>query len=197
MNDTKLFPDWCTEQQLESRENIIYAVYMIVSIVSLIAAQYWCFGYSDQPIAPENEKLFDKGWGVLYGFGFASSGLIMFTISWMVYFLIRIVYYLQGYDLPDAYDLDKQNLSIKSSYAYAMMTEKTYELPWLANVCTVAVYLCVYLLQLLLGALWQWDPIAILLPLAVASPIVVAVLFRKRNRKVKLETKQILHNLSR
>lgn len=185
----KVFPEWHTKEKLTARINTIFALFIIVPFVLLIATQYWFFtaeGLSDDIVVQ----------GFLYGEGIAAGYTTSLVLAWFVYFVLRIVYFLQGYDLPCGSDLEKADIDIDKDYAQAMWTTKTYSLLGAFSGALSIAYFCVYIVQLLLGSLWYWNPIAILLPIAIATPIILAIHLRKRNRRLKIETKKIMTALS-
>lgn len=185
----KVFPEWLTKEQLSSRYSIMLVLCIIVPILSLVAIQYWFFTGAGRP----HDTVVQ---GFLYAEGFAASCITIMVLTLFVYCVLRIVYFLQGYDLPDGDDLERiAGLDISNDYIVAMWTIRTSTFAVGYVLCTAVAYVFVYVVQLVLGSLWHWTPIAILLPLAIAAPVILAIHFRKRNRRLKIETQKIMNAL--
>ena len=134
--------------------------------------------------------------GFFVGEAFLSGTFGTACLAFAILVLIRFIYFVRGYDVPSHYTLDDMGVETKHPRAEFMIQENNWTAVFFYSCAVGLISLVVYLLQWIFGSLWSWSPIAILLPVCMAVPVVIALLMRKRNRRLNIERVKIMAELT-
>lgn len=185
--DKKLYMTFPSEKDLERRAKIINILLVGIPLVQFIVFEI---------LARNGYHPVD---GVVHGFFYGYSFLwtsICTTVLYLSFVgVIRLVYFALGYDVPDNDVLYKKKLNPKQDCTDAMVQKNNFSMVGMISFGTSAILLVLFLVQWALGSLWNWTPIAILLPIAVATPVILIFVTRRYNRKKKLEVNEIMDRL--
>jgi hypothetical protein len=118
------------------------------------------------------------------------------ALSWVYLAIVRTIYFICGYDVPELSDLEEHDLKHSNDYIAVMISEKNSSSVGLYNVALAIATFIIWIVQVVLGSLWNWSPIAVLLPIAVVMPFVIAYYARQYNRRIKSERREIMNKLS-
>lgn len=183
----KLFMDFPSKETLEKRMKIMNISMVVIPVVLFIFFEVIAYqGYTP----PDSEIQ-----GFFHGYSFLWTCIGTTVLYLTIVSCARLVYFSLGYDLPDKDSLYNNKLDPKKGYTDAMIRENNFSIAGMVSFSTGVILLVVFLVQWVLGALWYWTPIAILLPVAVATPVVLVLVTRKINRKKKLEQIEIMNRL--
>ena len=134
--------------------------------------------------------------GFIVGEAFLSGTLCTVLLAFAILALIRFIYFVRGYDVPSKNTLIDIGVDVNNYRTDFMVQENNWSMVSLYSCIVGLISLVVDLWQWIFASLWFWSPIAILLPACIVTPVVIAVLTRKRNRRLNIERVKIMEELA-
>lgn len=182
-----VYRDFPTSDELKIRDKVIMIVYAVLPflLIGIIDAVI-----EFTPLGGDPER-----YGFLMPESFLFSFLIFNSFVFLFVFIVRSVNYMQGYDVPDKDTVIKHYGKNCKEDVDFIIRDNNYQILGMFAVALLVVFIVLFLVQWSLGALWNWDPLAITIPVLVVAPFAGAYAIRKHNRKKKIEEKIIMKEL--